>query len=92
MPTASQKSGRDPNCNFEYLNRVVEQSLQYMRSRISGKVKISLNLSEDDHGVPLSAPLFEWVMENLTKNAVDAMGGEGSLTITTEHRERESVD
>ena len=54
-----------------------------MRSRISGKVKISLNLSEDDHGVLLSAPLFEWVMENLTKNAVDAMGGEGLLTITT---------
>ena len=77
------KIGSRPELQLEYLNQVVEQSLQYMRSRISGKVKISLNLSEDDHGVLLSAPLFEWVMENLTKNAVDAMGGEGSLTITT---------
>ena len=77
------KIGSRPELQLEYLNQVVEQSLQYMRSRISGKVKISLNLSEDDHGVLLSAPLFEWVMENLTKNAVDAMGGEGLLTITT---------
>jgi signal transduction histidine kinase len=31
----------------------------------------------------ISAPLFEWVMENLIKNAVDAMEGHGSLTVTT---------
>lgn len=60
------KIGSRPELQLEYLNQVVEQSLQYMRSRISGKVKISLNLSEDDHGVLLSAPLFEWVMENLS--------------------------
>ena len=36
-----------------------------------------MDFSEDDHGVWLSSSLIEWVMENLTKNAVDAMGGEG---------------
>ena len=77
------KIGSRPEMQLEYLNEIVGQSLQYMKSRISGKVKITLNLSEDDHGVLLSTPLFEWVMENLTKNAVDAMGGEGSITITT---------
>lgn len=77
------KIGSRPELQLEYINQIIEQSLQYMRSRISGKVVVSMNLSEDDHGVLLSAPLFEWVMENLTKNAVDAMGGEGSLTITT---------
>ena len=54
-----------------------------MRSRISGKVAVRYNLSDDDHGVFLSTSLFEWVMENLTKNAVDAMGGEGTITIST---------
>lgn len=77
------KIGSRPEMQLEYLNEVVGQSLQYMKSRISGKVKIVLNLSEDDHGVLISTPLFEWVMENLTKNAVDAMGGEGTITITT---------
>lgn len=77
------KIGSMPEMQLEYLNDIVGQSLQYMKSRISGKVKIVMNLSEDDHGVLLSTPLFEWVMENLTKNAVDAMGGEGTITITT---------
>lgn len=77
------KIGSMPEMQLEYLNEIVEQSLQYMKSRISGKVKIVLHLSEDDHGVLLSISLFEWVMENLTKNAVDAMGGEGTITITT---------
>lgn len=77
------KIGSMPEMQLEYLNQVVGQSLQYMKSRISGKVKIVLSLSDDDHGVLISTPLFEWVMENLTKNAVDAMGGEGTITITT---------
>ncbi len=54
-----------------------------MKRRISGKVKIYMEMSEDDHGVLVSRPLLEWVMENLTKNAVDAMQGEGELHITT---------
>ena len=54
-----------------------------MRSRVSGKVEINLDLSADDSPVMMSASLFEWVMENLTKNAVDAMDGAGKITITT---------
>ncbi len=77
------KIGSNPELQLEYLNDTVERSLQYMKSRISGKVAMKMNLSPDDHGVMLSPSLFEWVMENLTKNAVDAMGGEGSITVTT---------
>ena len=54
-----------------------------MKSRVSGKVSINMHLSNDDHGVRLSKPLLAWVMENLTKNAVDAMQGEGRIDITT---------
>ena len=77
------KIGSIPELQLEYLNETVGRSLEYMKSRVSGKVTFSLNLSGDDHGVMLSPSLFEWVMENLTKNAVDAMGGEGSITVTT---------
>lgn len=77
------KIGSRPEMDLEYLNETVGQSLEYMKSRVSGRVKINMHLSEDDHGVRLSRPLVEWVMENLTKNAVDAMQGEGRIDITT---------
>ena len=77
------KIGSVPELQLEYINGIVGESLQYMKNRISGRVKLSVIPSDDDHGVMLSKPLFEWVMENLTKNAVDAMDGEGSITITT---------
>ena len=77
------KIGSVPELQLDYLNDTVSSSLDYMKSRVSDKVNIRMNLSEDDHGVWLSRALFAWVMENLTKNAVDAMEGEGTLTITT---------
>lgn len=77
------KIGSIPELQLEYLNDVVGGSLDYMKNRISGKVAINMHLTSDDHGVKLSRPLFEWVMENLTKNAVDAMNGEGRIDITT---------
>lgn len=77
------KIGSQPEIEFDYLNDVVRNSLEYMKSRISGKVRIVMEMSDDDHGVHVSRPLLEWVMENLTKNAVDAMQGEGELHIST---------
>ncbi|MDE6010639.1 MAG: ATP-binding protein [Muribaculaceae bacterium] len=77
------KIGSAPELQVEYLNDVVGTSLDYMKNRISGKVSINMHLDTDDHGVRLSRPLFEWVMENLTKNAVDAMDGEGRIDIVT---------
>lgn len=77
------KIGSIPDMKLEYINETVARSLDYMRHRISGRVEIIMNLSDDDHGVSLSRPLIEWVMENLTKNAVDAMQGVGRIVITT---------
>ncbi len=77
------KIGSKPEMELEYINDTVSRSLDYMKSRVSGKVSINMHLSEDDHGVRLSKPLLAWVMENLTKNAVDAMQGEGRIDITT---------
>ena len=77
------KIGSQPDMELEYLNQSVESSLEYMKSRVSDRVAIRMHLSPDDHGVRLSRSLFEWVMENLVKNAVDAMQGEGRIDITT---------
>lgn len=77
------KIGSRPDMELEYLNETISTSLEYMKSRVSERVTITMHLSEDDHGVRLSRSLFEWVMENLTKNAVDAMQGEGRIDIST---------
>lgn len=77
------KIGSRPELQLEYLNQVVEQSLQYMKGRISDKVELKMNFPDDDFGVAISKALFEWVMENLTKNAVDAMDGSGRIEIST---------
>lgn len=77
------KIGSRPELQLEYLNQTVASALQYMKSRLSGKVSIDMDFSSDDHPVMLSTELFEWVMENLTKNAVDAMDGAGKITIVT---------
>ena len=77
------KIGSQPDMQLEYVNESVSESLEYMKSRVSERVSINIHLSEDDHGVRLSRSLFEWVMENITKNAVDAMQGEGRIDITT---------
>lgn len=77
------KIGSVPELKLEYLNAAVARSLEYMRSRVSGKVAINLHFTSDDYPVRLSMSLFEWVMENLTKNAVDAMEGAGRIDIAT---------
>ncbi len=77
------KIGSLPEKELEFINEAVSTSLEYMRNRIPKRVTLTLHLNDADNcGVMLSPPLFEWVMENLTKNAVDAMGGEGSIDIT----------
>lgn len=77
------KIGSMPDKELEFINEAVQTSLEYMSKRIPKRVKLTLHLTDADNcGVMLCQSLFEWVMENLTKNAVDAMGGEGSIDIT----------
>ena len=68
-------------------------NLDYIRARISKNVNLSINLLNEDRGVMLCPSLFEWVMENLAKNAVDAMQGKGSLSVTvTSNADRIFID
>ncbi|MBR5898214.1 MAG: ATP-binding protein [Muribaculaceae bacterium] len=77
------KIGSKPQMESENLNDVVTRSASYMSSRISSRISLTINCCDQTLPVNMSAPLFEWVMENLIKNAVDAMEGSGAITVTT---------
>ncbi len=77
------KIGSRPTMDSDDLNRVVRDVTTYMKTRISRGVSLSLTECEGSLPVSLSAPLMEWVMENLIKNAVDAMEGSGNISVTT---------
>lgn len=64
----------------------VRTALGYMRTRISSKVKIDLRLPDSPVWVSMNDALFAWVIENLLKNAVDAMEGQGEITLRVEER------
>lgn len=73
------KIGSTPALKHENIRSVLESSLAYLRTRVSTKVSLSIKGPETD--VLLNVPLFEWVIENLVKNAIDAMGGKGSIEV-----------
>ncbi len=76
--------GSVPALKTEDVYDVVTAIVAYLQKRISTKVKIDI-LTENDNQLSLETilnrPLFEWVIENLCKNAVDAMSGTGQITI-----------
>ena len=61
------------------LNEVMEHVIAYMDRRTSQKVRMQKEFPQHDIIVKMNASLFEWVIENLCKNAVDAMGVEGGI-------------
>jgi len=66
------------------LVEVVKTAVSYLRSRVSQKVNITVSVKQDvgeEVLAYINRPLFEWVIENICKNAVDAMAGAGKLDI-----------
>ncbi len=75
------KIGSKPSMKVENLNEVAATAAEYMSSRISNKIKFKIIPCESPLMVSLSSPLTAWVIENLIKNAVDAMAGNGELVM-----------
>ena len=75
------KIGSLPEPTPSSMNEVLEHVVDYMRRRVSNKVEISTIIPDHDVIVNMNASLFEWVIENLCKNAVDAMEGSGKITM-----------
>ena len=66
----------------------IRTALGYMQTRISSKVKIHTHLPEKPIWVLMNDSLFAWVIENLIKNAVDAMEGQGEITLRVEEKDK----
>ena len=76
------KIGSVPKLEVENLNTVITDSLSYLKVRISKKVNITFTTQNNmEIQAKLNPSLFSWVLENIIKNAVDAMKGEGNIDI-----------
>ncbi len=73
------------------LTEVMHHVIEYMDRRTSSKVEIECIFPENDIIVKINASLFEWVIENLCKNAVDAMEGKGKITIFMEETPQKAI-
>jgi Signal transduction histidine kinase len=76
------KIGSKPDLQIVSLNETLLNAVQYMSKRSSQKVVIQCNFPANEQVfIKLNVPLFEWVIENLCKNAIDAMDGVGKIDI-----------
>ena len=76
------KIGSLPELRPESLNEVLSAVTQYISRRASNRVRLTCTVPQHPLIVPMCSSLFEWVVENLCKNAIDAMDGQGSITLT----------
>jgi signal transduction histidine kinase len=74
------KIGSRPELIPLNMNEAIKASCEYMSTRVSAKVTLRTELSDEPALVLMNDALFSWVIENLTKNAVDAMEGQGVIT------------
>ncbi len=81
------KIGSAPVLKEENLDLVIEKSISYLRNRVSSQVNFEVLIQQPGNWAKINIPLFEWVIENLCKNAVDAMNGKGNLSLIINHDE-----
>lgn len=80
------KIGSQPTLEQHEVLPVLQTAMDYMRTRTSSKIIYTLHAEETEHcQAMLCVPLFEWVIENICKNAIDSMDGKGSITISLQH-------
>lgn len=87
------KIGSTADMHSTDIREVVRKSLSYLEKRLSDKIALSLLFPAEPVLISINEPLFVWVIENLTKNAADAMKGEGTITFRlTEKNDRVLFD
>jgi signal transduction histidine kinase len=87
------KIGSLPEPVESSMNEVLAHVVDYMNRRTSKKVEMVCRLPGHEVTVRMNAQLFEWVVENLCKNAVDAMEGSGRIVLTlTDEPERVAIE
>lgn len=79
------KIGSAPELQVQDVKVIVENVAAYFDRRTSSRVHISVASASNPVYASINAPLFEWIIENICKNAIDAMQGIGSLTLKVQH-------
>jgi signal transduction histidine kinase len=79
------KIGSSPQLEKHDIISQVTTMMDYMKKRAPGKVNFSINTNEKEIIAGISPPLFDWVIENLLKNSLDAMEGAGEIKINIEN-------
>ncbi|MBR5803968.1 MAG: HAMP domain-containing histidine kinase [Bacteroidaceae bacterium] len=82
------KIGSMPEPKEVSLNEVLEHVVDYIERRTSNKVKFVRDIPSDEILVKINSSLFEWVIENLCKNAIDAMDGKGVIKLRVQDTEK----
>jgi len=84
--------GSKPSISAENIVNIISRTVDYLKSRSSSKVRF---VTDYDHTkeipVPVNPELFEWVIENVAKNAIDAMEGSGEITFRIAESEKNAV-
>ncbi|MBN1598390.1 MAG: HAMP domain-containing histidine kinase [Bacteroidales bacterium] len=75
------KIGSQPNLKSDNLINIINNAIQYLKTRSSDRIHFSFKSVLKEVLVPINASLFEWVVENVCKNAMDAIEGEGNINI-----------
>ena len=83
------KIGSKPKLNDENITKIIENSVSYMEKRFSKNIQFIQNISIESKKVKLNRVLLIWVIENICKNAADAMKGEGKITINCSENDEE---
>ena len=82
------KIGSMPELKKENVVSITKTAFDYLESRSSKQITFSFSTNEDTIYTKLNTELFGWVIENLIKNAIDAMLGKGSLSIIIESTQK----
>jgi signal transduction histidine kinase len=85
------KIGSSPQLEQNNIVQQIRNMVDYVKKRAGGKIRFAINTKEEDIQAKVSAPLFDWVIENLLKNALDAMEGKGSITIDIQEGNTDAI-
>jgi signal transduction histidine kinase len=85
------KIGSTPKLEEKNVVEQITNMVDYIKRRASHKVNFKINSSNNIEIAKISAPLFDWVIENLLKNALDAMEENGSISINIKNNEDDDI-
>lgn len=85
------KVGSAPQLAEENLMDRLHGMVDYMQKRSPAKVNISITSNSEDIPVNISGPLFDWVIENLMRNALDAMDGKGNISLKVQNTPQQVI-